>query len=196
MEFDATLNDSDSYGQRLSAFYQVRNSSLCEIANVTSNSLSLSAWLAGFFLAAIKLTSYWFRQKAGCSGFVWSWRDSYSALRSVVGHVLYCAFQPHVSQTFCRACDTWDNLYLVLVYTFQPPMTGSYVFSLACASACELWLSADDMEFNIIRMVKLEPWRSTEHQQWEKYVLLSVGANQVILGICSFLFGNRFCKEF
>lgn len=43
MEFDATLNDSDSYGQRLSAFYQVRNSSLCEIANVTSNSLSLSA---------------------------------------------------------------------------------------------------------------------------------------------------------
>lgn len=75
-------------------------------------------------------------------------------------------------------------------------MTGSYVFSLACASACELWLSGDDMEFNIIRMVKLEPWRSTEHQQWEKYVLLSVGANQVILGICSFLFGKRFCKEF
>ena len=60
-------------------------------------------------------------------------------------------------------------------------MTGSYVFSLACASACELWLSGDDMEANITRMVKLEPWKSTEHQQWEKYVLSSVG---------SFLFGN------
>ena len=42
MEFDATLNDSDGYGQRLSAFYQVKNWSLCEIANVTSDSLSLS----------------------------------------------------------------------------------------------------------------------------------------------------------
>ena len=60
-------------------------------------------------------------------------------------------------------------------------MTGSYVFSLACASACELWLSGDDMEANITRMVKLEPWKSTEHQQWEKYVLSSVG---------SFLFGS------
>ena len=77
-------------------------------------------------------------------------------------------------------------------------MTGSYVFSLACASACELWLSGDDMEANIIRMVKLEPWKSTELQQWEKYALLSLGANQVILElrISSFLFGNGFCKEF
>lgn len=75
-------------------------------------------------------------------------------------------------------------------------MTGSYVFSLACASACELWLSGDDVEANISRMVKLEPWKSTEHQQWEKYGLLSLGANKVILGIFSFPFWKRFCKEF
>ena len=67
-------------------------------------------------------------------------------------------------------------------------MTGSYVFSLACASACELWLSGDDMEVNIARMVKLEPWKSTEHQQWEKYVLSTVGANQDFFGDFSFPF--------
>ena len=77
----------------------------------------------------------------------------------------------------------YDNLHLLLLFTFQPPMTGFYVFSLACASACELWLGGDDVEANITRMAKLEPWQSTEYQQWEKYYLLYVGANYIILEI-------------
>ena len=75
-------------------------------------------------------------------------------------------------------------------------MTGSYVFSLACASACELWLSGDDVEANISRMVKLEPWKSTEHQQWEKYVLFLWGLIKLFWGFFLFLFGKDFARSF
>ncbi|XP_078351498.1 polycystin family receptor for egg jelly-like isoform X1 [Oculina patagonica] len=52
---------------------------------------------------------------------------------------------------------------------YESPETGSFVFSLACTSACELWLSGDEVEANMTRMVKLEPWESTDYQQWEKF---------------------------
>ena len=51
------------------------------------------------------------------------------------------------------------------------------------------------MEANITRIVKLEPWESTEYQQLEKYDFLSLKANHIILDILSFPFVERFFKE-
>lgn len=70
----------------------------------------------------------------------------------------------------------YDYLFSLPVFAFQSPETGSFVFSLACTSACELWLSGDEVEANMTRMVKLEPWESTDYQQWEKYDFLSTEA--------------------
>lgn len=66
------------------------------------------------------------------------------------------------------------------LFVFQPSSNGSHVFSLSCASSCELWISGDDMEINMSRIIKLEPWESTGYQQWDKWVKFLVAVIQCI----------------
>ena len=72
------------------------------------------------------------------------------------------------------------NNTFTYVFVFQPSSNGSHVFSLSCASSCELWISVDDMERNMSRIIKLEPWESTNYQQWDKCVKFLVVAIQCI----------------
>lgn len=66
------------------------------------------------------------------------------------------------------------------VFVFQPSSNGSHVFSLSCASSCELWISGDDTETNMSRIIKLEPWESTDYQQWDRWVKCLVVVIQCI----------------
>ncbi|XP_065639356.1 uncharacterized protein LOC100203426 isoform X12 [Hydra vulgaris] len=50
---------------------------------------------------------------------------------------------------------------------FRAPDTGDYRFYLATDSSGELWLSSDDSESNLVKLITLNGW--TDHNQWLKY---------------------------